>query len=197
MARPRTPSLRDEIAASGETELTIEEQAERELADDATYLGREFLTWLIFHSDNDGGEFAATDELPAFVVHFGNRLALRSPLGQVTDLTLKGPSPVGTPDLRFLLAGGLMVQSAELGIDVGDDTYRVVIDTPYFDIKRLTLPKLELDEEDEALIAEERLERVRLVNRLLEAAFVEFVKLRTSPRWKRTLERLRAWLRPT
>lgn len=199
MAAPkkdREPSLREEIAASGETELTLEEKAERELADDATFLGREFLTWLVFFADTDGGEFAAAGDLPAFTIQFGNRLILRSPLGQITDLAMKGPSPVGSADLRYVLAGGLQVRQAELGIEVGDDQYIVVVETPYFDIKRCKLPDLELEEEDAELVAEERLQRIRLVNQLIAAAFEQFLTLRTSgARWKRTLEKLRVWLK--
>ncbi len=192
---PKTPSLRDEIAASGETELTPEQQAERELADDATFLGREFLSWLVFHAEEEGGEFAATDDLPAFTIQFGNRLVLRAPLGQITDVTLKGPAPVGTSDLRYALAGGLQVRQAELGIEVGDDVYGVVLETPYFDLKRVKLPDLELEEEDAELLAEERLLRLRLVNRLVETAFAEFLRLRASGRWKKTIEKIRAWLK--
>jgi hypothetical protein len=200
MARPpqkeKTPSLRDEIAQSGETEITPEQAAERELADDATFLGREFLSWLVFHAEEEDGTFAAHEELPAFTIHFGNRLTLRASLGQITDVTLKGPSPVGTSDLRYALAGGLQVRQAELGIEVGEDVYVVVVETPYFDLKRVKLPDLELDEEDAELVAEERLQRLRLVNRLLETAFAEFLRLRTNgPRWKKTLEKIRVYLK--
>lgn len=195
MASPKQPSLREEIAASGETELTTEEQAERELFEDATFLGREFLSWLVFHAEVEGGEFAASDDLPAFTIQFGNRLVLRSPLGQITDLTMKGPAPVGSADLRYAIAGGLQVRQAELGIEVGEDQYQVVVEAPYFDLKRCKLPKLELEEEDAELLAEERLQRLRLVNRLIAAAFAEFLALRTSSRWRRTLDKLRAWLK--
>ena len=51
MAAPkknREPSLADQIAASGETEVSNTEVSLRDDLADQRFLGREFLTWLVY-----------------------------------------------------------------------------------------------------------------------------------------------------
>lgn len=79
------PSLREAIEASGETPVDEARAAEQEQRDDLLFLAREFLTWLVFHVEEGGGEFAGDDEVPAFTISFGGRLTLRTPAGLVTD----------------------------------------------------------------------------------------------------------------
>lgn len=45
----------DEQIESGETTASAEELAAREVRDDVAFLGREFLTWLVYHAEDSGG----------------------------------------------------------------------------------------------------------------------------------------------
>src|SRR5262245_27098337 len=110
---------RGEIADSGETPISAEEAEARALREDHLFLAREFLTWLVYHAEVDGGSFPGDDETDPFSIAFGGKLTLRSATGAVTDVVMKGPSPVGSADLRYALAGGLSVKEAELRLEQG------------------------------------------------------------------------------
>ena len=178
---------------SGETPVSAEAAAEREVRDDVTFLAREFLTWLVFLAETAGGEFAGDDAVPAFTIAFAGRVTLRTPAGLVTDMTLKGPSPVGSADLRYALAGGLAVKEAELRLEQGERLYTFGLAAEHFDLKRVKLPAL-LDEDAD----DPSFERVALLTRLDDAlrfAFERFLVVRTAPAWgAEVVPAIRAWL---
>ena len=191
--RSREPTLEQEIAESGETELSDAERAEREVKDDLAFLAREFLTWLVHHAEVEGGAFPGDDEVPAFTVAFGGRVTLRTPAGLVTDMTLKGPAPVGSADLRYALAGGLAVKEADLRLEQGERSYAFALAAEHFDLKRVKLPAL-LDEESDDP-GDERMMLLGALDAALRHAYARFLALRLKPAWsKQVVPAIRAWL---
>jgi hypothetical protein len=192
----KEPTLRDEIRDSGETPADETESAERADREDFAFLAREFLTWLVFHAETDGGTFAGEGEVPDFSILFGGRLTLRSPNGLVTDMTLKGPSPAISADLRYALAGGLSVKAAELQVVLAgqeERAYQLTLSTEHFDLKSVKIPALLTEEEDDRV--DERMTLLFGVDAALAVAFKQFLAVRTRPGWSRTVvPALRKWL---
>ena len=194
----REPTLRDEIAASGETPAT---ENERDDLDDHAYLAREFLTWLVFHADRAGGAFTGEGDVPDFVIQFGGKLTLRTHVGLVTDVAVKGSSPGLSADLRYILAGGLAVKEADLRLvfATGDENsdeeraYTFGLAAENFDLKRVKLPALLTEESDDR--ADERLALLADLDAAVQHAFRHFLELRGRPTWSRTVvPSLRTWL---
>lgn len=204
--RPRRkaePTLAEEIEASGETPVDERAAAERADREDYAFLAREFLTWLVYHAEEEGGEFAGSKEVPAFVIHFGGRLVLRTLVGSVTEVALKGPSPVGSADLRYAVAGGLSVKEADLVLEQDDRVWTFALSAEYFDLKRVKLPEVLAEDEaetgqaehDDAQRADERLMLLGTLDEALRAAFAHFLELRCRPAWSKSIvPALRAWL---
>ncbi len=192
----REPTLEEELAESGETPLDAREAAEREVRDDLQFLAREFLTWLVFHAEVEGGGFEGEGDVPSFTIAFGGKLALRTPAGMVTDVTIKGPSPVGSADLRYALAGGLAVKEAELRLTLAGDEERAYgfgLAAEHFDLKRVKLPALLTEADDDP--GDERLALLSGLDGALRLAFARFLALRLRPAWaKQTVPAIRAWL---
>jgi hypothetical protein len=194
----REPTLRDEIAASGETPSSRKE----DLGEDHAFLAREFLTWLVYHADAEGGGFTGSGDVRDFSIQFGGRLALHTELGMVNDLTVKGSSPAISPDLRYLLAGGLAVKEAELHLtfsappkssDEDERIYSFGLAAESFDLKRVKLPALLTEEEDDR--ADERLTLLAELDAALQIAFAQFLEQRTAASWARSVvPALRKWL---
>jgi hypothetical protein len=192
-AAPRQPTLRDEIAASGETPVDAAAAAERADREDHGFLSREFLSWLCWHADVEGGAFEGEGEVPDFTVAIGARVTMRSAMGSVTDVALKGAGTGTSADLRYALAGGQSVREVELRLEQDERAWSFGLGAELFDLKRVKLPELLTEEDDEP--ADERIALLAALDAALRLAFARFLALRTRPAWTRTtVPALRSWL---
>ena len=205
--RRNEPSLRDQIAESGETPIDGKRAALNLDIEDRRYLGREFLTWLIYHADdeNGGGQFDETDQADAFRLIVGERVILKA-LGEgAGEITARGVAPAMTPDVRYAIAGGLTVREVDLifmrgtrgrGRDAtsgGEQVWQAAVSAEGFDMKRVKLPALLSEEDSEQL--SERLALLDQLDAMLRAAFQAFLDLRLTDKWRtEELPQLRAWL---
>lgn len=194
--RHAEPSLADQIADSGETEVSKSTVALREDLTDQRFLGREFLTWLVFFCDDDGesGSFAGTDSVAAFRARVGERAVLRA-LGDATgEIAARGPSTGHSSDVRYAIAGGLTVRELDLIFERDERLWMATVSAENFDLKRVKLPEL-LSEEDNERVSE-RLQLVSDLDEMLKGLFALFLHDRLSNRWtKQTIPALRDWLK--
>ena len=179
---------------SAETEEKIPDT--EETRDDYHFLGREFLSWLTFHAEAKGGTFAprsmGKEDLEDFSVAIGGKVTLRTPAGMLTDVTLKGPSPATSPDIRYLMAGGHAVREIQLRFEQGDRVWVATL-TSELDVKSVKLPAL-LEEEHDTRV-DERLALLDRLNTLVLVVFSEFLHLRRNAvRWSQVLREMREWL---
>lgn len=190
----REPTLRDEIRNSGET--PVQETAQGRDEEDLAFLAREFLTWLVFHAETEGGSFAGAGEVSDFTIQFGGRVLLRGVEGAVGEMALKGPAPGLSPEVRYALAGGLAVKEAELQLFFSGDeerSYLFSLAAEHFDLKRVQIPALLTEEDDDR--ADERLMLLGALDAALALAYAHFLQLRTEASWTRTVvPALRQWL---
>jgi hypothetical protein len=192
----REPTLRDEIRDSGETTADAAETSERADREDFAFVAREFLTWLVWHAETQGGTFAGEGDVPDFSIQFGGRLTLRAGDGVVSEMVLKGAAPGVSADVRYALAGGLAVKEAELQLVFSGDEergYLFTLPAEYFDLKRVKIPALLTEEDDDR--GDERLMLLSSLDAALELAFRHFLAERIAPAWTRTIvPTLRRWL---
>lgn len=194
----REPSLRDEIAASGETEVSTVREALRTDLTDHRFLGREFLTWLIFYADDDGedgggGKFPKSENADAFRVMIGERAVLKALGDGSGEITARGPATGQVADVRYAIAGGLTVREIDVLFERGDRIWQAAVSAESFDLKRVKLPEL-LSEEDSERAAE-RLQLTDDLDEMLRAAYQAFLAVRLDAAWSKDwVPRLRAWL---
>ena len=192
--RGREPSLRDQIAESGETPIDGLRQALQTDQTDRRYLGREFLTWLLYYADEQNGDGHFEDEEGnPFQIKPGGRVLLKA-LGEGSgEISAKGAAPAQMADVRYAIAGGLSVREAELLIIVADRTWQATLNAESFDLKRVKVPDL-LGETDREC-AVERLELLEQLDALLQLAYSAFLRVRLQPSWDEVeVARLKAWL---
>jgi hypothetical protein len=197
--RARTPSLADELRQSGETEVSAAERALRADREDLRFLGREFLTWLVYHVEENGGAFAGDavgDDGGDFTIGFGERLKCQSLGSEISEAVFKGGSPGDALDTRYAIAGGLSVREAELVLVRGEKTFSFALTSDSFDLRRVNLPDLINDSDDHAEdMAAERLTLLDELDACLRSAFAHFLGLRLSSGWsKKHIPALREWL---
>jgi recombination associated protein RdgC len=163
------------------------------------FLGREFLTWLWFKSDQSGGRV----EIPGkkvLEVFFLDRMTLDlSDTESLQMVTLKG----GQSELREGLAAlkeGKKIEEARISIRATENDFTMVLKGTWFSFGSFrTPPILPVDGSDvddggegsfleKAYLLEEGLENI-------DALFEYFVKLRISEEWENIeLPALRKWI---
>ncbi|HEY3450796.1 MAG TPA: hypothetical protein VGK67_30850 [Myxococcales bacterium] len=156
------------------------------------YLGREFLTWLLWKSE--AGDPLATVGKDPVVVLFTGRLTLRGIAGEITEMSARGALAPYSVLVRQSMDRGLLLHGARLRVTHGEKVYEVGLDADYLDIKSAKLPELMSDEEDDRLT--ERLWLSEQLGAILQALLEEFMKVRGSRKWsKDVVPQLKAWMR--
>lgn len=176
-------------------ETTLDEVAATENADlqDRRFLGREFLTWLLFAASGEHGlTVPATDECDAFRVAIGERIRMKA-LGEgVGEFTARGTAPAETADVRYCMAGGHTVRACDLFFTRGDRTFYATVLAESFDLARVRQPSLLSEEDTDRLY--ERLTLADELEAMLRAAYAAFLDVRLN-RWLATLSDMSEWLR--
>jgi len=165
--------------------------AQDEETQDHAFLGREFLTWLLWRTERGEGTFK--DEDGEFTVAFGGRARLQGVGSDVTDAVLKGRSPAYGIEVRAALGAGRTLREAELRLARGDREFQFTILAETLDLKSVKLPGRLTDEEDDRLT--ERMTLLEELENKIKAMYLEFIKERTRPVWTRSVvPALRSWV---
>lgn len=156
------------------------------------YLGREFLTWLLWRSE--AGEPLAKYADDPVTVLFVGKVVLKGIAGEVTELSARGAMAPYSVLLRQALDRGLLLHSARLRLTHGERVFEVTLDADYLDIKSAKLPELLSEEEDDQLT--ERLYLSEQLSAILHALLEGFLRVRGGKKWSReVVPELKAWMR--
>lgn len=181
-------------------EPKVVQKPEDDLSDHA-FLGREFLTWLVWRADRGEAQFGAGASgdvreragKEAFALAFGGKARLVGLVGDVTDAVLKGRSPALGIETRAAIGAGRTVREAELRLTKGEREWRFTLLADTLDLRGVKLPALLTDEEDDRF-----LERISLLEELddkIRSVYNEFLGERLRPAWVRsTIPAMRTWV---
>jgi hypothetical protein len=162
-------------------------QQQGEELDDLAFLGREFLTWLVYKADRGESTF---DDV-AFV--FGGKARLQGLTGDLADAVLKGRAPALGIETRAALGAGRTVREAELRVTQGEREFRFTLVADTLDLRAVKLPALLKEEDDDRLL--ERISLLEELDGFVKQAYQEFLRERTRPVWTRTvIPAMRGWL---
>jgi hypothetical protein len=198
-ARAEAAFMRGDVGVDGAAteEKQDEAEVERGKAREAllrgrAYLGREFLTWLLWRSE--AGEPLVEFEKVGVTVLFLGRVVLKGVSGDVTELSARGAMAPYSEQVRQALDRGLLVHQARLLLTHGERAYEVTLDAEFLDIRAAKLPALMSEEEDsrtgERLFLAEQLSA--LIHTLVEA----FVAIRAGRAWsKQVVPAMKEWMR--
>ncbi len=157
------------------------------------FLGQEFLTWLWYRLETEGGEFdlgggrivgVSMDDFIAFAALDDDE----------TEQTLKKGMPTRSSEAAAGLKNGRRLSQAKLIIALGELQWSLTVDGASLGLRSVKLP----DDDEEAESAEERsIERAAnflLIQEVVGQIYKEFLKVRLAPRYlKTTAEAQIAW----
>lgn len=175
--------------------MAIDEVA---LALERGFLAREFLTWLWFRCEVEGGEFQVGQTELAMVVEDALALATLEPDG--TKVTIRGGTPTERPEAANALGTGLLLRKARLLLAQGELEWTFTLDGETLDVTSVKVPEApegsaeEESEEEDPLVA--KLEAGEQLREWTDALFRQFLELRLADDWDRIeVPRLSGWLR--
>lgn len=157
----------------------------------ASFLGHEFLLWLLHQSSEDRAVFEVAD---AHVeVLFDDQIVLEAKLSEAEQSRLKGGSPAYSPEAHKALQRGKRIVKARLRLRKTEREWAFHVDADRFLLSGIQLPAV-LSNHDE----EKFLERMFLIEELEEAwfsVFRLFLETRLGAGWPQELEAMRQRIR--
>ncbi|HOD29616.1 MAG TPA: recombination-associated protein RdgC [Syntrophales bacterium] len=168
------------------------------LASDPALLGREFLTWLWFKSEERDGRITLPDTGDV-ELHFQRRLVLESGEGEYfSSVTCQGLN-ADLKEGKEALRQGKKIREARLKLTRDDLTWEFTFKADAFAFQTMKLPAT-FTEAGEAEDTEEgrTLERIYLIRTgvdLMDQLWAGFFRSRLSPRWTtEEMPRLKTWI---
>jgi hypothetical protein len=199
-ARAEAAFLRGDVGVDGGSTRGEDEKDQAELERDKareqfvrgrTWLGREFLTWLLWRSEP--GDALLTHEGEGLTVLFAGRVVLRGLHGEVSELSAKGALAPYSEQVRRALDAGLLLHSARLRFTLGERLWEASLDAEFLDVRSAKLPELLTEEEDDRI--SERLDLADELSTLVDALVKSFLAARTAKTWgKETVPAMKRWM---
>lgn len=198
-AREEAAFMRGDVGVDGQATAADErdpaeiqtDKAKAELLRGRTWLGREFLTWLLFRSED--GNVLVSHQGEDVTVLFTTRIVLRGLHGEVVELTAKGTMAPYSVQVRRALLDGLLVHASRVRFTAGERTWEASIDAEFLDVKSAKLPELLTEAEDDRLT--ERLDLAEQLSSMIDALVNEFLIVRSSKAWSReVVPAMKSWM---
>lgn len=162
-----------------------------ELSRSRSFLGSEFLLWLWYREDLEGGIHRVGEDTCALV--FDDQLVLRVELGESEENRLKGGAPASAPEARKALQFGKRVIRARMRLERGDREWRFTMDADRFQISSVRIPAVLGDLPEQQLI--ERMDLIEELERCVFGVYAGFLSLRLGGGWSAEEAAIRAWIR--
>jgi hypothetical protein len=168
------------------------DKAREQLLRGRAYLGREFLTWLLWRSES--GDVLVDFEGTGLIVLYTGRCTLRGINGDVTELSARGALAPYSENVKHSLDRGLLIHQARLRITHGEKAYEVTLDAEFLDIRAAKLPDLMTEEEDDKLL--ERLYLTEQLSDMVDTLVQSFLEVRASRNWsKKVVPAMKSWMK--
>jgi hypothetical protein len=164
-------------------------------ARDTEFIGREFLTWLWFKSETEGGLFNISDGLTGELWIDGTLTLTSDSDDRRETVVCTGENP-RLREARFALSEHKKVTKAKFRLVIGDDTWIFTLDSMWMNFKSLKGPKLLRDQgEDPDGMFYEKMGVIEQPVAAVDAVYLQFLQIRTSAEWEESeLPAIARWI---
>ncbi|MBI4773577.1 MAG: hypothetical protein HY788_05245 [Deltaproteobacteria bacterium] len=162
-----------------------------------SFLGREFLTWLWFKSEERNGTVHLPDTGDVFI-QFQKRIVLESGEGEYAETVSCQGFHADLAEGKAALREGKKVREARITLGVGSQEWEFTFKADQFQFQSMKLPKTMPLSEEEQDLEPRLLERISLVEEPVQAMqrlFEQFLSKRLGSAWiDEELPSLRKWM---
>jgi len=163
---------------------------------DPLTIGREFLTWLWFKSDERNGIIAVPD-LGECSLAFIRRLVLESGNGEYAETVVCQGMHADLKEGREALRQGKKISAARLRLNHDQTEWEFTFKADRFHFQSMKLPTLPEEEGEEIDREGQVLERIYLMEKaaeVMDRLFESFLSLRQTKDWEAEQPRLERWI---
>ncbi|MCA8965476.1 MAG: hypothetical protein H6838_11650 [Planctomycetes bacterium] len=158
------------------------------------FLGEEFLTWIWFRWETDGGEFPLPGGRVVGVA-LDDFLTFAAPSDDETEQTLRRGLPTRTAEARTALRQGHRLRKARLLIAEGERQWNVTLDAPSLSLAGVKLPEDAEECETEADRTADRAANWLALHEIVQALYASFLRERLRPDYLGTVAEQQAqWM---
>lgn len=141
------------------------------------FLGEEFLTWLWYRLETEGGEFDLGDGRVVGVA-IDDFLLFAPSDEDETEQTLRKGAPTRTAEAAASLRRGRRVRRARCVFALGDQQWSLTIDGPTLGLTGVRLPEDPEEAETPGDRSRERAANFLLIRELVQQVYGEFLRVR-------------------
>ena len=177
-----------------------------ELIKDNTWLGSDFLLWLMYNSATTGSDYKVACEGVAtlgepFVAHIDNRLLMTGgDEDKPQKFSFTGPQ-YDFEEARAALQTGKRVTEATVYFERAEESWNLTLKGELFRFSSFKSPKVQIERDELTDEVSEReavfYERMALVEtglQLFDSLLLEFLQVRIGSSWPQTMQDIHAWL---
>ena len=153
------------------------------------FIIREFLLYILFISEINGGEVEVNGEI--VYINVLDRLTLEGE-GDVWETDLKKGVPSISQEAKRAILNGKMPSLMKLKVQSGEDSFFFVLDSKTLDLKSLKIPAVAIKEPEIKL--EQRMFYIETIYIILESLFKDFYKIRVDEKkWESFVKDVKKW----
>ncbi len=169
-----------------------------DLAASKSFLGKEFLTWLWYYIEEEGGTFEVEQAINKKTIEaeiwIDDKITFESTGSDTARHSLFGGNPSDSLEATAALLTGKIVSELKLGLHIGEDQYKFGLSAKDLTPKSITIPK-EPTSGDRYSAALFRIGHLDTLMRCQDAIFSQFVNTRIQASWEEeSLQNLRSWI---
>lgn len=147
-----------------------------------SFLGQEFLTWLWYRSDQQGGVFNLGGEHGEIEAWFDDRLVISSLAVDAQENLFKGGHPTTSAEAMTALQKGKKASEAKLRVIKGAKEWSFILKADNLAVGSVKIPAVLSKEYDDKFY--ERMMLLEELDQMVKALFKQFLLLRVSPEWE-------------
>lgn len=147
------------------------------------FLGEEFLTWLWFRWETDGGEFTLPGGRVVGVA-LDDYLTFAAPSDDATEQTLRRGLPTRTAEARTALRQGRRLKKARLLLAEGERQWDATLDATTLSLTGVRLPEDAEECESDADRTADRVANWLALHEILHALYGLFLRDRLRPDYR-------------
>jgi len=177
-----------------------------ELINDNTWLGSDFLLWLVYNSSTTGSDYRVCRSGPAsegesFVAHIDNRLLISGgDEDNPQKFNFTGPQ-YDFDEARAPLQTGKRIKEATLYFERAEESWNLTLKGELFRFSSLKSPKVQIERdeltdeisENEAVFYE-RMALVETGLQMFDSLLTAFLKVRVGSGWAQKLQDIHDWM---